>query len=396
MEEAKQPPERVQTDESLRRERERADRALATSLQRVQVAAEEVVRSAREEAEVRVDELANERANERMEERVAERVAVGVEEALAERSAGPLAERQAKGTQREHEAQVLDDVEVSADPAEAAAEDLAVAEDELRRAAQEQVRVLARLLPLEREKTDRSLMIERRRADEAVATRDDFMNIVTHDLRNLLSGIVLSTDALTEIAEEGAPVVSVQSTTARIQRYAARMNRLIEDLVDVGSIERGSLGIEPARGDVAPLIAEAVDSFASAAAAKAITLQTPHVEYPLIASFDRGRILQVLANLLSNAIKFTPRGGEIELRCEHTSDAIRVAVRDTGGGIPETMLEAVFERFWQVGKNDRRGLGLGLYISRCIVEAHGGTIWVESTLGHGSRFTFELPRPIGS
>jgi signal transduction histidine kinase len=365
---AKDQPERIQTDESLRRERERADRALAATQQRVEAAAAAVVRSVQEGAEARVEEARAE----------ADEKAV---------HHGPSTEGQRLAHAEAH-AQV-EAGRAAAD--QAALEEKEAAEEALRRARQEQARVLARLLPLEREKTDRYLLTERRRADDAVAHRDDFLNIVTHDLRNLLSGIVLSSDALAEIAAEGDTGPTLQSTTARIQRYAARMNRLIEDLVDVGSIDRGRLAIEPAQGDLAPLLAESVDGFASTAAAKGITLKHPHLDHPLLAIFDRGRILQVLANLLSNAIKFTPRGGEVDLRCERTSDALRVSVCDTGGGIAETMLESVFERFWQVGKNDRRGLGLGLYISRCIVEAHGGTIWVESELGHGARFTFELP-----
>jgi signal transduction histidine kinase len=365
---AKDQPERIQTDESLRRERERADRALAATQQRVEAAAAAVVRSVQEGAEARVEEARAE----------ADEKAV---------HHGPSTEGQRLAHAEAH-AQV-EAGRAAAD--QAALEEQEAAEEALRRARQEQARVLARLLPLEREKTDRYLLTERRRADDAVAHRDDFLNIVTHDLRNLLSGIVLSSDALAEIATEGDPGPILQSTTARIQRYAARMNRLIEDLVDVGSIDRGSLAIEPAQGDLAPLLAEAVDGFASTAEAKGITLKHPHLDPPLLATFDRGRILQVLANLLSNAIKFTPRGGEVDLRSERTSDALRISVGDTGGGIAETMLEAVFERFWQVGKNDRRGMGLGLYISRSIVEAHGGTIWVESQLGHGARFTFELP-----
>jgi signal transduction histidine kinase len=102
-------------------------------------------------------------------------------------------------------------------------------------------------------------------------------------------------------------------------------------------------------------------------------------------------MLQVLANLLSNSIKFTARGGNITVSCVDNGGGLQFCVSDTGSGIPQEMLESVFERFWQVGKNDRRGLGLGLYISKCIVEAHGGRIWTESTLGVGSRFYFTLP-----
>jgi signal transduction histidine kinase len=99
----------------------------------------------------------------------------------------------------------------------------------------------------------------------------------------------------------------------------------------------------------------------------------------------------VLANLLANAIKFTPAGGTVLLRVEPVGQDVRFSVVDTGSGIPGHQLEAVFERFWQARSEDRRGLGLGLYISRGIVEAHGGRIWAESQPGEGSTFSFTLP-----
>ncbi len=99
----------------------------------------------------------------------------------------------------------------------------------------------------------------------------------------------------------------------------------------------------------------------------------------------------MLANLITNALKFTPRGGRVVVRGGRVGDDLEFSVSDTGAGIPGNMLEAVFERFWQVGKNDRRGLGLGLYISRCIVDAHHGKISVESKLGEGSVFHVEIP-----
>lgn len=349
-------PERAQTDESLRLERERTDRALAASLLRVEAAAEAVVRSAQEGAEERV------------------------EEARAQADGTPLSFAAASA---------LVDGRAAAD--EAVRAEQAAAEAALLHARQEQARILARLLPLEREKTDRNLLTERLRADDAVAHRDDFLSIVTHDLRNLLSGIVLSAVEVAEIVAGGEVDPSLQSNTNRIQRYAARMNRLIEDLVDVGSMDRGRLAITPTRGDLSTVVFESLETFQSAAAAKALSLEAEHVCGPFMADFDHGRILQVMANLLSNAIKFTERGGKIRVGCERVGDLFQLSVSDNGGGIPEDMLELVFARFWQVGKNDRRGLGLGLYISRCIVEVHGGTIWVESQVGKGSRFSFTLP-----
>jgi signal transduction histidine kinase len=111
----------------------------------------------------------------------------------------------------------------------------------------------------------------------------------------------------------------------------------------------------------------------------------------LLAKYDQDRILQVLANLLSNAIKFTGDRGSIAVHVESIGTEVRFSVADTGAGVEPDHLESIFERFWQVTRGDRRGLGLGLFISRCIVEAHGGRIWAESALGRGSTFYFTLP-----
>jgi signal transduction histidine kinase len=99
----------------------------------------------------------------------------------------------------------------------------------------------------------------------------------------------------------------------------------------------------------------------------------------------------VFANLLSNALKFTPRGGTIVIRAARDESALRFSVVDNGAGIAVEAQEAVFERFWQGRSADRRGTGLGLYVSRKLVEAHGGRIWVDSTLGQGSTFHFTIP-----
>jgi signal transduction histidine kinase len=250
---------------------------------------------------------------------------------------------------------------------------------------EEQMKLLQQLSPLERDKTDVYLLSERLRSDTEITHRDDFLSIVTHDLRNLLSGIVLSASSLLEETSTPRPA------SERIQRYAARMDRLIGDLLDVGSIDAGRLAVELLRGDLAATASEAIDTFRALCAAKGISLDVAHLGSPLVAMFDHGRILQVMTNLFGNAIKFTERGGKITLSGERTGESIQFCIADTGSGIPPTMLESIFERFWQVGKNDRRGLGLGLYISRCIVEAHGGRIWAESTLGAGSRFCFTVP-----
>jgi signal transduction histidine kinase len=351
--------EREQTDESLRREREKTDRALAER-QAAEEDSDLVVRRARESADALLTEV-RAKADELLEGSPQ----VGTRATLAEE-------------------RILED--------EALQEERSSADEILRRERDENARVLSRLLPLEREKTDRFLLTERARSDVALSNRDNFLGLVSHDLRNLLGGIVMSAELLSARAPENEDGIQTLETTARIQRYAARMNRLIGDLIDVASIDAGKLAMTPVPGDAATLIAEAVDTFQATASAKGISLQAEIVEGPLLAEFDHDRMLQVLANLIANAIKFTSRGGRIRVRGECAGDELRFSVSDTGSGIPGNLLEAIFERFWQAGKDDRRGVGLGLYISRCIVEAHGGKIWAESTLGEGSRLCFTLPR----
>jgi signal transduction histidine kinase len=207
----------------------------------------------------------------------------------------------------------------------------------------------------------------------------------------MLGGIVLSAEVLTRIAgvnEEGKKILA---ETQRMQRYAARMNRLIGDLGDVASIDAGKFVVKAVPGDFNSLLDEAADTFQSAASAKDISLRVTRDETSLLGDFDHERLLQVLANLITNSIKFTPRGGQISIRGGRKGNEHRFSVSDSGQGIPAPMLESIFERFWQIGKHDRRGLGLGLYISRCIVEAHGGKIWAESEPGEGTTIHFTLP-----
>ena len=356
-------PEREQTDLSLRTEREKTDRALAERQASIDEAADATVQRAREVADA-VLGAAREQADRRLAD--AARPAAAHSDLVQQRRA----EDEALLTER------------------------AAADASLRRERQANARTLASLLPLEREKTDRYLLTERSRSDDELAHRDDFLGIVSHDLRNLLGGVVMDATLLSRLAAAGEHHATVVAATARIQRYAARMNRLVGDLVDVASIDAGKLAMTMAQEDAAALMAEAVELFRAAAAVKGLVIELEVDERPLLARFDHDRILQVLANLITNAIKFTSNGGSIRLRGQSSGagEELRISVHDTGKGIPEDMLEVIFDRFWQVGKHERRGLGLGLYISRSIVEAHGGRIWAESSLGAGSTLCFTLPR----
>ncbi|WP_437302989.1 ATP-binding protein [Sorangium sp. So ce388] len=358
-------PEREETDESLRRERDATDRALAERRALIEAKSDAAVIRARERADAALS-AAREDADQQSQE---SRLPGQASEAVAEERS-------------------LEDVLVRGERA--------LADESLRRERAEHARILSKLLPLERDKTDRHLLTERARSDDAVAHRDDFLGIVSHDLRNLLSGIVLSVDLLSQ--DTPAPDEESEAAMAakRIRRYAARMSRLIDDLVDVASIESGKLATNVGRGDASALLADAVGMFQPMASDRGITLELDIADRPLPTDFDQERVLQVLSNLLMNSIKFTSPGGRIRVRGERAEGELLVSVSDTGPGIPVDMLELVFERFWQVGKKDRRGLGLGLYICKSIIEAHGGKIWVESRMGEGSTFYFTIPRGSGS
>ncbi len=347
-------PEREKTDESLRSERKNTDQAMA-DIEASASAADAVVERARDQADAVLD-TARDKAD--------LKVTPGVAAAIANERA-----REDAALQRER----------------------ALADESLRLRRDQEARKLAALLPLEREKTDRHLLTERTRSDDALANRDDFMGMVSHDLRNLLAGIVLSADHVAQAApptEEGRQAVA---DVARIQRYVARMNRLIGDLVDVVSIDAGKLAITTEKCDAVGLVTEAVDAFSHAAEGRKITLATELVQPSMPAEFDRQRMLQVLANLITNALKFTPEGGKVTVRCALVDHELRLKVTDSGKGIATHLLETVFARFWQVTKNDQRGLGLGLYITRCIVDAHGGKIWADSKPGLGSVFHVTIP-----
>ncbi len=351
--------ERDQTDDSLRGEREKTDRAITEGRDLVQDNADEVLRRARQEA----DEVLQE-ARRRADLILAE-------------SAGTLSAHNAVAMERE-----LEDAAVR--------DDRDAADDTLELERAETARILARLLPAEREQTDHHLHLERVQSDGALANRDDFLGVVAHDLRDLLGGVVMSAAVIAKVVGETQHAARVNTEIARIRRHTARANRLIADLVDIASIDAGRLSMLPRPGDLQSLLCEAGDEFRPSAAAKNIDLAVDDGRAAVPAEFDHARLFQVIGNLIANAIKFSPGGSRITLRTERRSSHALCTVNDQGVGIPADQLEKVFERFVQVN-DDQRGLGLGLFIARRIVEAHGGRIWAESTLGQGTRVLFTIP-----
>ncbi len=224
-------------------------------------------------------------------------------------------------------------------------------------------------------------------AQQATGARDHVLAVVAHDLRNPLGTVLMASEMLLEVAADDHNRKHVQI----IRRSADRMNRLIQDLLDVTSIESSKLQVEARPQNIRPLIEEAVAMLRPLAAGRSIVLESEVDDDLPLALFDGARILQVISNLVGNAIKFTPERGRIGIRCEQSGNEVRVAVIDTGPGIPTEQLPHLFGQFWQARSTDRRGIGLGLSIAKGIVEAHRGTIWVESEQGVGSTFYFTVP-----
>ena len=176
------------------------------------------------------------------------------------------------------------------------------------------------LLAVERNETDKDLLSERERSDTALATRDEFLGIVGHDLRTMLNAVVGYAALIGKAVEGDVHAAEVLSYARRIDRSALRMNRLIGDLLDVASIEAGRLAVSLEMGDPAAVVAEARETFDAQASASGLSLETEIVSPAISISFDPARILQVLTNLLSNAIKFTPGPGAVRIRMERMDD----------------------------------------------------------------------------
>jgi PAS domain S-box-containing protein len=224
----------------------------------------------------------------------------------------------------------------------------------------------------------------------AIRARDEVLGIVAHDVRSPLHSIRLAARLL-ERTLPNAGAAKCQDYVARIMRSVDRADRLIQDLLDVSRMEAGALTL--ARDVVATttVLVDLVGSLRLLASEASIELRLEtDAELPAIWA-DRDRLLQVLENLIGNAIKFTPKGGAITVAAARGRGELLFSVADTGAGIPEHSLPHIFDRFWQAESASRRGAGLGLPICKGIVEAHGGRIWAESTLGCGTTFCFTIP-----
>jgi PAS domain S-box-containing protein len=229
-------------------------------------------------------------------------------------------------------------------------------------------------------------------AQRATAMRDDVLAVVSHDLRSPLTMIGMAAEQLEQLTEQPEKLEPhrVMKNAGAIKRNAQRMERLIDDLLDVGRVDTGQLSIELQRVSASSLVADALSIFEVIAAERSIGLVSPPFPDADVRC-DRGRVLQVLSNLIGNAVKFSPGGGVIRIGGAPGRGVFQFSVSDQGQGLASDQLAHVFERYWQAPETKHRGSGLGLYIAKGIVDAHGGRIWVDSAQGRGSTFHFTIP-----
>jgi len=227
-------------------------------------------------------------------------------------------------------------------------------------------------------------------AVHAVRVREDLLAVVSHDLRNPLSTVLMGAANIERIADESPTGTKIAKAATTIVRAAERMSRLIGDLLDLAKLEAGQpLPLEQGRFDLQEVVQQAVDILEPMARARNLTLAAD-VAGPLLVFCDGDRVQQVLANLVGNAIKFTGEGGAIAVSARRAEGEITVSVSDNGTGIPDDQLPHIFEPYWQADARRKGSAGLGLSIVKAIVEGHGGQVWVETSPGKGSTFYFTL------
>ncbi len=226
------------------------------------------------------------------------------------------------------------------------------------------------------------------RAEEATRGRDRVLSIVTHDLRAPLATVHLAASLLDEMKcdEEGFGEIA-----QRIGRAAARMRRLVDDLLDLGQLESGALHVRKERVSIGELLADTADELAERAreAGKSLAVDGKGTDIDVLG--DAERLQQLLVNLVVNAIDHTPPGTRIALGAQRDADVAKLIVKDDGPGLASEVCERLFQPRTRGAEVKARGAGLGLWIAKGLAEAHGGGLSVESAPGAGTRFEVRLP-----
>jgi signal transduction histidine kinase len=224
----------------------------------------------------------------------------------------------------------------------------------------------------------------------AVRARDDTLSTVAHDLKNPMSAILLGIQRLERLAD-GASQPQARALAAKLDRTVRSMDRLVEGLVDLARLDAGRLRLDRRSEPVAPLLARALEPLAAVAAEKQQRLLVELESGLPDLSCDPERIALVVANLAGNALKFSPAGGVVRVAAQRQDHELVCSVSDEGPGIAADVLEHLLDRHWRPPDGARRGHGLGLFVAKAYVEAHGGRVWARSEVGRGSTFSFALP-----
>jgi PAS domain S-box-containing protein len=225
-------------------------------------------------------------------------------------------------------------------------------------------------------------------AQRAIDARDEVLGIVAHDLRTPLNTILMQAELLKNVGGAVPPRLRPADV---VRRAAKRMDRLIQDMLDVARLEAGPLAVRSSTLDPRVVLDDAIEATRANAASAGIEIRPRLQERLPDIVGDRDRLEQALANLIGNAIKFSSPGGEVVVGAELGDDDVIFWVADTGRGIAKEHLRHLFDPFWQGDKDDRRGAGLGLPIVKGIVEAHQGRVWIASELGRGTTVYFSIP-----
>jgi signal transduction histidine kinase len=220
--------------------------------------------------------------------------------------------------------------------------------------------------------------------------QQELLSIVSHDLRNPLNSIKLNTEFMARIMKKGEVDEKLLKKTETILRNCTSMEVLISDLLELGRLGQNK-GLQLATVKTNELLEDVEEVLKPLAVAKKINFQViDHA--PAEFTADQQKLFRVFSNLVGNAIKFTPEGGSISVESKSTDEEVSFSITDSGPGISAEQLPKIFERYWQAGDHSKKGMGLGLAISKSIVEAHQGKISVLSELGRGTSFSFTLPR----
>ena len=228
-----------------------------------------------------------------------------------------------------------------------------------------------------------------REAEELQAT---FLSVISHELQTPLAVIRGYAELLADAAGQIKPG-ELRQKLGIVAEESAKLSKMVTNLLDASRIQAGGLELKPEPVDLRRLVERVVQKMAPLSASIASWSAMSHELPPVLADYER--VEQVLTNLLENAIKYSPGGGTILITGDLTSDEVIIHVSDEGIGVPEAERQRIFSRFHRLNSRQVRqmkGVGLGLYIARAIVGAHGGRIWVDAAPGGGAQFSFSLPR----